>query len=110
MSLVPNIGTGGGGSLWYGKYGFLYKKKGGRGARKNPPYGIICGQTQNIYNKYISGSGVGGINMGNRRAKLIHATSCNKNQKCGQFFRNLTMNQIVPSEYTIYKNFGIFNV
>jgi len=110
MTKIPNIGSGGGGQLWYGPYGFLHKRKGGGGARKNPPYGLICNQTTNIWNKYISGAGVGGVSVANRRAKLIHATSCNKNQKCGQFYRNLSMNQIVPSEYTIYTNFGLHNV
>ena len=110
MTKIPNIGSGGGGQLWYGPYGFLHKRKGGGGARKNPAYGVICNQTTNIWNKYISGAGVGGVGVANRRAKLIHATSCNKNQKCGQFYRNLSMNQIVPSEYTIYTNFGLHNV
>jgi hypothetical protein len=107
MSSIRNIGSGGGGSLWYGPYGFLYKKKGGGGARVNPAYSLICNQPQNIYNKYISGSGVGASSVANRRAKLIHSTSCNKNQRCGRFYQNLSMNQNVPSEYTNYRNFSI---
>ena len=106
MSRIVNIGMGGG-QLWYGKTGFLYKKKGGGGARVNPPYGLICNQPQNIYNKFISGAGVGASSVANRRAKLIHATSCNKSQTCGRFYQNLSMNQIVPSEYTNYTNFSI---
>ena len=106
MSIVPNIGSGGGGQFWYGTNGFLYKKKGGAGGRRNPAYGLICNQPQNIWNKYISGAGVGASSVANRRAKLIHSTSCNKNQVCGQFYRNLSMNQIVPSQYTIYTNFS----
>lgn len=108
MSIVPNIGSGGGGQLWYGAYGFLYKKKGGGGARVNPPYGLICNQPQNVWNKYVPGSGVGASSVANRRAKLRIATSCNKNQVCGRFYKDLSMNQIVPSQYTVYKNFSIF--
>lgn len=105
MSFVRNIG-GGGGQFWYGEYGFLYKKKAGGGGRKNPPYGLICNQPQNIYNKFISGAGVGASSVANRRAKLRLSTSCNTNQVCGRFYKNLTMNQIVPSEYTVYTNFS----
>jgi len=104
---IPNIGTSGGGQLWYGQYGFLYKKKGGGGGRKNPPYGLICNQPQNVFNKYISGSGVGANNVANRRAKLRLATSCNKSQMCGPFYKNLSMNQDVPSQYTTYTNFSM---
>jgi hypothetical protein len=104
---IPNIGTSGGGQLWYGPYGFLYKKKGGAGGRKNPSYGVICNQPQNVNNKYISGSGVGGNSVANRRAKLRLATSCNKSQMCGPFYKNLSMNQQVPSPYTVYTNFNL---
>jgi len=105
MSFVRNIG-GGGGQFWYGEYGFLFKKKAGGGGRKNPAYGLICNQPQNIYNKFISGAGVGASSVANRRAKLRLSTSCNKNQVCGRFYKNLTMNQITPSQYTIYTNFS----
>jgi hypothetical protein len=107
-NLIQNIGSNGGGQLWYGNYGFLYKKKGGAGGRKNPSYGVICNQPQNIYNKYISGSGVGGNSTANRRAKLRTATSCNKSQVCGRFYQNLGMNRDVPSQYTNFTNFSIY--
>jgi len=108
MSIIPNIGSGGGGQLWYGENGFLYKKKGGAGVRRNPSYGVICNQPQNVWNKYVPGAGVGASSVANRRAKLRIATSCNKNQVCGRFYKNLSMNQIVPSQYTVYTNFSIF--
>ena len=39
------------GSLYFGKDGFLYKKAGGAGGRKNPPLGLLnCGSTT-FYNK-----------------------------------------------------------
>ena len=107
MSSIPNIGTSGGGQLWYGPYGFLYKKKGAAGGRKNPSYGVICNQPQNVWNKYTSGAGVGGISVANRRAKLRLATSCNTTQRCGPFYKNLGMNQIVPSSYTTFTNFSM---
>jgi len=102
-TMKRNIG-GGGGSFWYGEYGFLFKKKGGAGARKNPPYGTICNQPQNIWNKYTPGSGIGASSVATRRAKMRFATSCNANQKCGTFFQSLGMNQYVPSEFTRYTN------
>jgi hypothetical protein len=103
---IPNIGVGGG-SYWYGDYGFLYKRKAGGGNRKNPPYGVICNQPQNIWNKYTPGAGVGASSVANRRTKMRLATSCNKNQHCGRFYQNLGQNRITPSEYTRYTNVGL---
>jgi hypothetical protein len=96
------------GNFYFGKDGFLYKKNQKVGVRWNPPLGLICNQPQNVWNKYISGAGVGASSVANRRAKLRIATSCNKNQVCGRFYKNLSMNQIVPSQYTVYTNFSIF--
>jgi len=77
------------GQFWYGPYGFLFKKSGGGGARRNPSYGAICNQPQNVNNKYVPGAGVGGTNIAVRRSKLIRATSCNKSQQCGRFYKYL---------------------
>ena len=80
---------GGGGSFWYGDYGFLYKRKGGGGGRKNPRYGLICNQPQNVWNKYQAGNnGVGGLNTSVRRAKNRLATVCEYG-KCGSFYNSL---------------------
>ena len=100
---IPNIGIGGG-QFWYGSHGFLYKKKAGGGARKNPPYGLICNQPQNIYNKYTPGAGVGANSVATRRSKMRLATSCNTNQQCGRFYQYLGENTITPSQYTRYTN------
>lgn len=64
------------GNFYYGKSGFLYKKMGGVGNRKNPSLGVICSQPQYIYNKYITGSGVGAVTTSNRRAQKIRASRC----------------------------------
>jgi hypothetical protein len=77
------------GQFWYGTNGFLYKKSGGGGARKNPSYGLICNRPTNLYNKYTPGSGVGSSNTSVRRAKLRLATKCGVNQKCGRFYTYL---------------------
>ncbi len=92
------------GQFWYGPYGFLFKKSGGGGARRNPRVGLICNQPQNVNNKYVPGAGVGGLNTSVRRAKLIHATSCDKSQHCGRFFQYLGQNMIRPSQYTNYQS------
>lgn len=87
---------GGGGSFWYGPYGFLYKKKGGAGGRRNPPYGMICGQPQYLYNKYTPGqSGVGAQSIAVRRAKNHRAVICrgaygySPDHSCGAFYNYL---------------------
>ena len=77
------------GNFYYGKNGFFFKKSGLVGGRKNPSIGSICNQPQDVNNKYVPGSGVGGNSIATRRAKLIRATSCNKNQQCGKFFTYL---------------------
>jgi hypothetical protein len=62
------------GNFYYGKTGFLYKKNGAIGSRYNPPIATICNQPQNIYNKYVPGSGVGASSRFASRAKLIRST------------------------------------
>ena len=99
-SFIPNLGSGGG-QFWYGPYGFLYKKKGGGGARRYPGYGVMCNQPQYLYNKYVPGSGVGASSVSVRRAKMISATSCNKSQTCFPRYAELGQNQIRVSPYTI---------
>lgn len=99
-SHIPNIGSGGGGAFWYGDYGFLFKKKGAVGGRKNPSYGLICNQPQNIFNKYTPGSGVGGSSPAVRRAKMRLATSCNPNQPCGPFYSSVGIDRLTVSRYS----------
>jgi hypothetical protein len=77
------------GNFYVGKDGFFYKKMTGGGNRRNFSIDAICNQPQNVFNKYVPGAGVGASNIMNRRAKLIRATSCNKNQQCGRFFTQL---------------------
>ena len=108
MSYFKGFGNGSNsnGQFYYGDIinfpGFLYKKNTGVGGRRNPKYGLICNRTTNIWNKYISGAGVGASSTAQRRAKLRLATSCNKNQLCGKFYSNIGLNQIRPSQYTTY--------
>ena len=85
------------GQFWYGKGGFSFKKSGGGGARKNPSIGLITGQDYNIFNKYVPGAGVGGLNASVRRAKMIRATSCNSNQQCGRFYPRLDIDWFAVS-------------
>jgi hypothetical protein len=76
------------GQFWYGQYGFLYKKNTGVGGRKNPKYGLICGQPQPFYNKYQAGnSGIGAQSTAVRRAKNRLATVCQSGSNtCGTFY------------------------
>jgi hypothetical protein len=50
---------------------------------------------------YKKNTGVGAVNSSVRRAKMRIATSCNKNQQCGQFYSQLGVNWHVVSPYTI---------
>ncbi len=77
------------GQFWYGKGGFAFKKTGGGGVRKNPPYGLITGIPADVNNKYVYGAGVGGQTTAVRRAKLRFATICNPEQPCGRFMARL---------------------
>jgi len=103
-SHIQNMGSGGGGAFWYGDYGFLYKKKGGAGGRKNPSYGSICNQPQNIYNKYTPGAGVGASSPAVRRAKMRLATVCNTTQQCGSFYPSIGIDRLTVSRYSRNNN------
>ena len=94
-------GNNSNGQFWYGNYGFLYKKNTGSGGRKNPMYGLICNKSTYLYNKYIPGACVGGVNTSVRRAKMRLATICNDQQKCGRFYQRLDTNWLVVSQYTV---------
>ena len=99
------------GQFWFGGNtfpGFLFKKNVGVGGRRstkfNPGGNVTCNQTTNIWNKYISGAGVGASSVATRRAKMINATSCNNNQQCGRFYTQLGQNQIRASQYTNFRS------
>jgi hypothetical protein len=77
------------GNFYFGKDGFFYKKHQKIGARKNPPIGIICNQPQNVWNKYVPGSGVGGHSVATRRAALYRATKPVYNAPFGQCITTL---------------------
>jgi hypothetical protein len=101
-------GSNGYGQFWFGGStfpGFLYKKNNGTGARRStqftPGGTIVCNQQTYFWNKYVPGSGIGGTSHAIRRAKMIHATSCNEGQQCGRFLSLLGQNQIRPSQYNI---------
>ena len=99
------------GQFWFGGNtfpGFLYKKNVGVGTRRSTKFNAggntTCNQPAELWNKYISGAGVGASSVATRRAKRIHATSCNDNQQCGQFYRQLGQNQIRVSQYNNYRS------
>jgi hypothetical protein len=76
--------SGKNGQFWYGGQnnffpGFLYKKTGGAGSRRNPSFGLICNQPTTLNNTYIPGSGVGSSSIATRRAKLRQSTSAKYN-------------------------------
>jgi hypothetical protein len=64
------------GNFYFGKDGFLYKKGGNVGNRRNPSLGLLCNQPQDINNRYISGSGVGATTVSTRRALQTRSTTC----------------------------------
>lgn len=99
-------GSGSYGQFWFGGNtfpGFLYKKNVGVGARRTTQFRaggtLITNQPNAFWNKYTPGAGVGASSVATRRAKMIHATSCNQSQKCGQFLSQLGQNQIKVSQY-----------
>ena len=103
-------GSGSYGQFWFGGNsfpGFLYKKNTGVGSRRStqftPGGTTISNQPNEFWNKYTPGAGVGASNIATRRAKMIHATSCNNSQQCGKFYVELGQNQIRPSQYTNYR-------
>ena len=64
----------------------------------------ITNQPSSYNNKYVPGSGVGGINIANRRAKLIHATPktpfCNSDSSTlGLYTNGGTSNASLNSQY-----------
>jgi len=71
------------GNFYFGKDGFLYKKNGAIGARRNFAVGLICNQPTDINNKYVSGSGVNGAvsstNYAIRRRMIRNASNCLNN-------------------------------
>ena len=94
------------GQFWFGGNsfpGFLYKKNIGSGTRRStqftPGGTLISNQPNEFWNKYTPGSGVGGSSIATRRAKMIHATSCDAGQQCGRFYTELGQNQIRVSQY-----------
>ena len=102
--------SGGGGSFWFGMDGFLFKRKGGGGARRStkmaPGGNTTCNGPTYIYNKYNPGNtGIGAQSTAVRRAKNIKAAVCGPKIPCGQFYNylglydNYTGN---PNGYVIY--------
>jgi len=116
--MPTGFGTGSNsyGQFWFGGNtfpGFYFKKNVGVGARRStqfaPGGNVICNTPQNVWNKYIPGAGVGSSSVATRRAKMIHATSCNNNQLCGRFYLELGQNQIRPTKYTTYNSNFTYN-
>lgn len=81
--------NGGSNQFWFGDGGFLIKKSGGGGNRKNPSYGLICNRPTTLFNQYKpGGSVIGGQTIANCRSKNRLATIC-LDPKCGRFFNSL---------------------
>lgn len=78
------------GNFYVGKEGFLYKKNNAIGARRNFSLGAICNQPTDIYNKYVSGSGVSGAvsstNYAIRRKMIRNASKCSQNNCSLNYF------------------------
>lgn len=98
------------GQFWFGGNsfpGFLYKRNLGAGARRStqltPGGTLITNQSNEFWNKYTPGAGVGASSVATRRARMIRATSCTNGQQCGQFYTQLGQDQLRPS---IYNNPG----
>jgi hypothetical protein len=66
------------GSFYFGKDGFQYKKMGGGGNRRVLPLAAICNKSTDINNRYVSGSGVGGLSVSTRRAMKLKAGTCSQ--------------------------------
>lgn len=77
------------GNFWVGKGGFNYKRSCGSGNRKNFALALITSQPADVNTKFIPGSGVGASSISNRRAKLIHSTSCTAEYPCSKLFAQL---------------------
>lgn len=86
------------GNFYYGKDGFLYKKQGAIGARRNFPLGLICNQPADLNVKYTPGSGVSGAvsstNYAIRRKMIRNSARCYENN-CGinYFFLGYPLNK-----------------
>lgn len=106
---------GGGGSLYFGREGFLYKKKGAIGGRRSTRYipggGALTNQKTDLFNKYKPGeTGIGAQSTAVRRAKNIRAAVCTPDNKCSPFYNTLGVNQYkkigstpqYPAVYYIY--------
>ena len=109
----------GGGNIYYGKYGFLYKQKPAGGGRKSTKFFPGGGSTTNgettLFNKFQGGNmGIGRQPTSIRRAKNIRATVCSNNN-CHTFFNELGKdnnytgklgmnNTLSRSIYPIYPN------
>jgi len=112
---MSNISRGGGGSLYFGRDGFLYKKKGAIGGRRSTQYipggGALTNQKTELFNKYKPGeTGIGAQSTAVRRAKNIRASVCTPDNKCSPFYNTLGVNQYnrigatprYPAIYPIY--------
>ena len=79
------------GNFYVGKDGFLYKKMGAVGNRRNFSLSLMCNQPTDINNKYVSGSGVfGAVSSNNyaiRRKMIRNSGNCtNRNCSINYFF------------------------
>ena len=87
----------GGGNIYYGQYGFLYKQKPAGGGRRSTKFGaggcsVTNGETT-LFNKYKAGdTGIGRQPTALRRAKNRRATVCGPDRNCGTFYNTLGAN------------------
>lgn len=85
------------------------------GVRKNPKFGLIFGNQTNIFNKYVSGSGVGSLNRSVRRALNRNASfSMNLNVKKSPNKPNSypmigICSAYPPELITLYNKFNVYN-
>lgn len=77
------------GNFYVGKGGFQYKRSGGGGNRKNPPFGLITGVYADVNNTYVPGAGVGASSIATRRAKLLRSTICTQQYPCSKSYSRL---------------------
>jgi hypothetical protein len=85
------------GNFYFGKDGFLYKKNGAIGTRRNFALALICNQPTDINNKYVSGSGVNGAvsstNYAIRRKMIRNSGNClNNNCSINYYFLGQPIN------------------
>lgn len=102
------------GNFYVGKEGFLYKKSGAVGNRRNFSLALMCNQPADINNKYVSGSGVSGAVSSNnyaiRRKMIRNSGNCvNRNCSISYFYmgvplpmyKSITVDNIVVNNNTI---------